>query len=165
MIDNLGFHTERDLAAELATLNREIRILEVRITTGAFNPFEDRHNAWGQLDNLRSRAEALTQEIAAEDFALNRLADAIHTVGDVDLGFIAYVVFGPAALPVQPLYDVRVIERRGDYTVPDAVRRNVPADDVARTEAELLDLVMARGGHADLWGLARSDFRTQATAY
>lgn len=62
------------------------------------------------------------------------------------------MVFGPSALPVPTLYEVRVIKRDGGYTVPNLVRRQVAAQDVLETQRELLTAVVKRGGHAELWG-------------
>ncbi|MDK0525065.1 hypothetical protein [Streptomyces sp. ML-6] len=165
MIDSIGFHTDRDLQAELATLNRHINALAGQIAIGNFHSPEAAWNTSAQLTNYLGRAERLAEELAAEQAELDRLAAAIRTVGDMDLGFIAYVVFGPAALPVPPLYEVRVIERTGGYTVPGLVRRRVAAEDIVETQRELLDAVMKRGGHADVWGHTIRDYCTQVTAY
>ncbi|MFJ1900462.1 hypothetical protein [Streptomyces sp. NPDC088115] len=165
MIDSLGFHTDRDLDTELATLNREINALAGRIAIGAFHSPEAAWNTSSQLASIQVRAELITEQLAAEQAEQDRLAAAIRTVGDIELGFIAYVVFGPAALPIPPLYEVRVIERCGGYTVPDLVRRRVSAEDVVETQRELLAAVVKRGGHADIWGCTIRDYRTQVTAY
>ncbi|MEU1434032.1 hypothetical protein ABZ438_08025 [Streptomyces sp. NPDC005786] len=165
MIDTLGFHTDRDLDTELATLNREINALASRVEIGYFHSTEAEWNTVGQLSNCQRRAAVVAEELAAETAELDRLTAAIRLVGDVELGFIAYVVFGPAALPVPPLYEVRVIERDGGYTVPSLVRRRVTADQVVETQRELLTAVVRRGGHADLWGHTIRDYRTLVTAY
>ncbi|WP_329203856.1 hypothetical protein [Streptomyces sp. NBC_01435] len=165
MIDSLGFNTDRDLDTELATLNREINALTGQIAIGNFHSPEAAWNTSAQLANYLGRAERLAEELATEQAELDRLAAAIRIVGDMELGFIAYVVFGPAALPVPPLYEVRVIERAGGYTVPDLVRRRVAAEDVVETQRELLAAVVKWGGHADVWGHTIRDYRTQVTAY
>lgn len=165
MLDNLGFHTDRDLHAELATLTREISALNGRIDMGVFYSWEDETNTRNRLDNLTWRAGLLTEEIARADADTDRLVAAIRTVGDADLGFIAYVVYGPQVLPVPPLYEVRVIERRGGYTVPGTVRRRLTADQVVETEREVLHEVLRPGGHADVWGCTHHAYRTQVVAY
>ncbi|MFG2540617.1 hypothetical protein ACGFU4_35805 [Streptomyces sp. NPDC048511] len=165
MIDNLGFHTDRDLHAELATLNRNITSLLGRVEIGNFYSWEDRYNTESDLANLQARAQRLADEIAEDDADTDRLLAAIRLVGDHDLGFIAYVVYGPKALPVSPLHEVRLIERDGGYTVPGSVRRRVPADQVAAVQRELLTGVVARNGHARIWGRTIRDYRTQVTAY
>ncbi|MEU9947042.1 hypothetical protein [Streptomyces sp. NPDC047939] len=165
MIDCLGFHTDRDLDTELATLNREINALTGQIVIGNFHSVEAGWNASAQLSHCQLRAHLVAEQLAAETAELDRLTAAVRMVGDTTLGFIAYVVFGPAALPVPALYEVRVIERDGGYTVPSLVRRRVAAEDVVETERELLTAVVARGGHADIWGHTIRDYRTQVTAY
>ena len=165
MIDNLGFHTDRDLDTELATLTRQINTLTGQIAIGNFYSPEAAWNTSGQLAHAQTRARLIADELDAENAELDRLAAAIRMVGDIDLGFIAYVAFGPAALPVPPLYEVRVIERAGGYTVPNLVRRRVTADQVIETQRELLTAVVKRGGHADIWGRTIRDYRTQVTAY
>ncbi|MFH8483665.1 hypothetical protein [Streptomyces sp. NPDC018055] len=165
MIDNLGFHTDTDLHTELATLNRQITALTGRLDIGNFYSWEDRYNTGSQLASLQARAERLTDEIAEADADTDRLLNAIRLVGDPTLGFIAYVVYGPQVLPVPPMYEVRLIERDGGYTVPGTVRRRVPADQVAAVERELLTGVVAPGGHARLWGRTIRAYRTQVTAY
>ncbi|MEU5490301.1 hypothetical protein AB0G98_21500 [Streptomyces sp. NPDC020196] len=164
VIDNLGFHTDRDLHAELATLDRELAGINARTTTGNFHSHEDRINTWSRQDSLQYRRTQLLEDIAQDDAETDRLLAAIRTVGDPDLGFIAYVVFGPAVLPIPALYEVRVIERDG-YTVPGTVRRQVTADQVAATEQDLLDDVLKPNGYAAAWGHVRRDYRTQVTAY
>ncbi|MET7713730.1 hypothetical protein [Streptomyces sp. NPDC005407] len=163
MIDTLGFHTDTDLHAELATLQRDIDRLTARVTADWFHTPEDRHNTWSHLDNLLFRANSLTKEIAAEDENLNRLADAVRTVGDPDLGFIAYVVFGPTALPMETRYEIRVIDRTGGYSVPGSIRRNVTADQVTETQREALQFAVRHDGR--LWGRTIRDYRIQVTAY
>ena len=165
MINNLGYHTDRDLTTELATLNREIAALTGRITIGLFHSPEAAWNTSGQLANAQTRAALIADELDAENAELNRLTAAIRTVGDPTLGFIAYVVFGPAALPVKPLYEVRVIERGNGYTVPNLVRRRVAAEDVLEVQRELLTAAVKRGGHADVWGYTIREYRTLVTAY
>ncbi|RPK56208.1 hypothetical protein EES43_24510 [Streptomyces sp. ADI96-02] len=165
MIDTLGFHTDNDLHAELATINREITALVGRLDIGNFYSWEARYNTESQLANLQGRANQLSAEIAVADADTDRLLAAIRLVGDVDLGFIAYVVYGPAVLPVPPLHEVRLIEREGGYTVPGTVRRRVPADQVAAVERELLTGVIAPGGHARIWGRTIRSYRIQVTAY
>lgn len=165
MIDYLGFHTDRDLDTELATLNREINALAGWVEIGYFHSPEAEWNAYGQLADTQYRAALVAEQLAAENAELDRLAAAIRTVGDLELGFIAYVVFGPAALPVPPLYEVRVIERDGGYTVPNLVRRQVAAGDVLETQRELLTAVVKRGGHADTWGHTIRNYRALVTAY
>ena len=163
MIDTLGFHTDRDLNAELAELQRHINGLVGRLETGCFFHYEDRWNTQSRLDNLRYQADVIAREAAIEDASIDRLAAAVRTVGDPDLGFIAYVVFGPDALPMEALHEVRLIERTGSYTVGGSIRRNVPADKVSETERELLTVDAKR--HARLWGRTIRDYRTQVTAY
>ncbi|MFD3999862.1 hypothetical protein [Streptomyces rubiginosohelvolus] len=165
MIDNLGFHTDNDLHAELADLNRQITALVGRLDIGNFYSWEDRYNTDSQLTNLQVRAEALAAKIAEADADTDRLLAAIRLVGNAELGFIAYVVYGPQVLPVPPLHEVRLIERDGGYTVPGTVRRRVPADQVAEVERELLTGVVAPNGHARLWGRTIRAYRTQVTAY
>ncbi|MFJ2279286.1 hypothetical protein ACIOEZ_34620 [Streptomyces sp. NPDC087866] len=165
MIDNLGVHTDRDLNTELDALTRQINALTGQFAIDLFHSPEAKWNAQAELTNCQVRAQLLAEELAAETAEQDRLTDAIRTVGDPTLGFIAYVLLGPAALPVQPLYEVRVIERDGGYTVPSLVRRRVTAEDVAETQRELLNAVVARGGHAELWGHTIRDYRTQVTAY
>ncbi|MGH3584858.1 MAG: hypothetical protein ACRDQ0_00910 [Pseudonocardia sp.] len=165
MIDNLGFHTDNDLHAELTNINRQITALTGRLDIGNFHSWEDRYNTDSQLADLRARAEHLADEIAEADADTDRLLAAILLVGDAELGFIAYVVYGPKVLPVPPLHEVRLIERGGGYTVPGTIRRRVPADQVAEVERELLVGVVARGGHARIWGRTIRDYRVQVTAY
>ncbi|MFJ3083061.1 hypothetical protein ACIPJG_25355 [Streptomyces halstedii] len=165
MIDNLGFHTDNDLHAELATINCEITALTGRLDIGNFHSWEARYNTESQLANLQGRAHQLTAEVAEADAETDRLLAAIRLVGDAELGFIAYVIYGPTVLPVPPLHEVRLIERGGGYTVPGTVHRRVPADQVAAVERELLTAVAAPGGHARLWGRTVRSYRTQVTAY
>ncbi|MFB7592389.1 hypothetical protein [Streptomyces sp. NPDC056169] len=163
MIDNLGFHTDRDFHTELATLQSEITILTAQV--GHSHSWEARHNALAQLDHLRGRADVIAREAAAADANQERLAAAVRLVGDIDLGFIAYVVFGPAALPMQPRYEVRLIERRGGYTVPGTVRRDLTEEQIVEAQREVLAETLKPGGHARLWNQTAHDFRTQVTAY
>ncbi|MBQ1118348.1 hypothetical protein [Streptomyces sp. C3-3] len=165
MIDNLGFHTDNDLHTELTNLNRQITALAGRLDIGNFYSWEDRYNTDSQLADLQARAERLTVKIAEADADTDRLLAAIRLVGDAELGFIAYVIYGPTVLPVPPLHEVRLIERDGGYTVPGTVRRRVPADQVAEVERELLTAVAAPNGHARLWGRTVRAYRTQVTAY
>lgn len=165
MIDTLGFHTDRDLQGELATLQREIDQLTTRVTVGWFHSPEAELNTWADLDNRRQRAAILTRDIAAEDEELERLASAIRTVGDPDLGFIAYVVFGPHALPMQARYEVRIIERCGGYTVPGMVRRNLTASQIQSTGDDLMRQILKRDGHADMWGKNWHAYQVLQTAY
>lgn len=163
MIDSLGFHTDRDLNAELAELDRQINALTARVTGDTFSHFEDRWNDRSSLDNLRARAAILAAEVAIQNQEMERLTSAIRTLGDADLGFIAYVVFGPAALPMEARYEIRLIERTGGYTVAGTVRRNVTADQIADVQRELLTVDAKR--HGQLWGRSVRDYRTQTTAY
>lgn len=165
MIDNLGFHVHRNLDDELAALNRQINALSAQIEIGIFHSYEARWNAQGQLTHCKFHAALVAEELDAENAELSRLAAGIRTAGNPVLGFIAYVLLGPKALPVEPLYEVRVIERDGGYTVPNLVRRRVAAEDVLETQRELLTAVAKRGGHAELWGHTIRDYRTQVTAY
>ncbi|WP_448333545.1 hypothetical protein [Streptomyces sp. DSM 41534] len=136
MLDILGLHTDRDYHAELAALPRGIDTLTIR---------------------------ALTREAAIEDQRLNRLASAVHIVGEPTLGFIAYVAFGPDALPIAPLYEVRLIEPDGIYTVSDGIRTNLPAERVEGAKQQLLADDAVR--HAKLWGFDPTQYRVQVTAF
>ncbi|MFD8516519.1 hypothetical protein ACFV27_36945 [Streptomyces antimycoticus] len=136
MIDILGFHTDRDYQAELAALPHDIDTLTIR---------------------------TLTREAALENQRLNRLASAVRFAGDPTLGFIAYVAFGPDALPIPPLYEVRLIEPDGIYTVPDSVRTNLPAERVEGAKRQLLAEDAVR--HAKLWGFDPTQYRVQVTAF
>lgn len=137
MIDNLGFHNHPDYTTELATTQAEIRSLTGQITIGNFHSWEARHNTHGRLSTLLTREAVLTREAAMETQRLNRLADAARTVGNIYLAVIAYIVFGPAALPVEPLYEVRLIDPDG-YTVPGTIRTNLPAARVEKTKTRLM---------------------------
>lgn len=137
MLDLLGFHEDRDLHTELAALRRDYDATAARCTNAAFATPEHSWNTWGRLDSLRHQIRVLTREAAMEDQRLQRLAQAVQIVGDIDLGFIAYVTFGPAALPVEPLYEIRLIDPDG-YTVPDTIRTNLPADRVEDARQALL---------------------------
>lgn len=162
MLDVLGFHTDRDYQTELDTLNREIRALTNKVTGGHFYSYEDRHNTYGRLDNLNNQARVLAREAAMETQRLDRLADAVCLVGDADLGFIAYVVFGPAALPLEALYEVRLIDPDG-YTVPGTIRTNLPAD---RVQAASRKLMAVDGpAYARVWGHRMSEYHVQVTPF
>lgn len=162
MLDVLGLHTDRDYQAELATLRTRIRALTAQVTAGRFHSWEARHNTRGELYNLRRQETVLVREAAMEDQRLTRLADAVRLVGDADLGFVAYVVFGPSALPVAPLYEVRLVDEYG-HTVPGSVRTNLPADRVERVKTELLTV----DGPADarMWGRPFSGYEVQVTPF
>jgi hypothetical protein len=164
MLDSLGFHTDRDYRAELDTLQREIDQIARRIQAGS-GSYEDRHNTSSHLATLQRHARALAGLAATEEQEMRRLATAIRTVGDPDLGFIAYVVYGARALPMQALYEVRLVERRGGYSVPGLVRRYVTADQLADTERELRAEVMRWDGHAAVWGNTVRDYRISVLAY
>lgn len=162
MLTALSFHTDPDYQAELATTQAEIRALTHKVTDGRFHSHEDRHNTYGRLDNLRRRETVLIREAAMEDQRLTRLADAVRVAGDADLGFIAYVVFGPAALPVQPLYEVRLIDEDG-YTVPGCVRTNLPASRVERAKRHLM--TVDGPAYARMWGRRFVGYRVQVTPF
>jgi hypothetical protein len=164
VLDNLGFHTDRDYRAELDTLQHEIDTVTKRVQAG-FGSYEERHNTYSHLDTLQRRAQILTGLAAVEDQEMNRLETAIRTVGDPDLGFIAYVVYGARVLPMETRYEVRLVERRGGYSVPGLVRRYVTADQLADVERELRAEVMKRDGHAALWGNTAGDYRVSVLAY
>ncbi|MFF7335385.1 hypothetical protein [Streptomyces sp. NPDC008150] len=121
MIDQLGYHDTRDLRAELTALDAQIA----------------RTRAYDTQQTLLRRRPVLVREAAMEDQRLHRLATAVHQAGDLDLGVLAYIVYGPKALPVAPLYEVRLIDENG-YTVPGAVRTNLPADRVEKARTELM---------------------------
>ncbi|MFE3484791.1 hypothetical protein [Streptomyces griseus] len=165
MIDNLGFHADNDLHTELADLDRRIHNLATQIDGGHFHSREAEWNARAYHASLLGARPKLAAQIAQADADTDRLLNAIHLVGDIELGFIAYVVYGPAVLPVPPLHEVRLIERDGGYTVPGTVRRSVPADQIAAVERELLTGAIAPGGHAWIWGRTIAAYRTQVTAY
>jgi hypothetical protein len=162
MLDTLGFHIDPDYQAELDTLNREITALTNRVTDGLFYSYEDRHNTHGRLHNLQSRARVLTREAAMEDQRIRRLANAVRAAGDAELGFIAYVVFGPAALPVEPLYEVRLIDEDG-YTVPGTIRTNLPASRVARASRQLMTVDGPK--YARMYGRRWVGSRVQVTPF
>lgn len=164
MLDNLGFHTDRDYRAELAALQHDIDTLTARAAAG-FHSYEDRQNTYSSLDTLRRRARVLQDLAAVEDAEMARLEAAFRTVGDPDLGFIAYVVYGPTALPIARCYEVRLIERLGGYSVPGAVRRYVSEDRVVEVQRELYAEVLKPGGQASVWGRTARDYRVQVTAY
>ncbi|MGW5003307.1 hypothetical protein ACWEP8_37265 [Streptomyces hydrogenans] len=170
MIDNLGFHTDHDIHAELADIQRQITSLTAQVANAG--SYEDRFNAEGRLAGLQARASVLTDEVAAADANHERLATAVTATGNPLLGFLAYVALGPRALPavpsgrpMEPLHEIRVIERLGGYTVPGTVRRNLTADQVDKAKAEALAEVLKPGGHAHLWGQKATDLDTQVLAY
>ncbi|MEU7738223.1 hypothetical protein AB0B51_35105 [Streptomyces griseus] len=165
MIDTLGFHTDDDLHAELANLDRRISDLATQIDHGRFHSLEADRNIRAYHASLLGARPKLAAQVAEADADTDRLLDAVNAVGDAVLGFIAYVVYGPVVLPVPPLHEVRVVERDGGYTVPGTVRRRVPADQVAAVERELRTAVAAPGGHAWIWGRTIRAYRTQVTAY
>lgn len=161
MIDYLGFHDDTDHHAELAAVRSEIDTLILRVTGDHFHSYEDRYNTWSELNGLRHRAATLTRETAMDDQRTTRLATAMCTAGDAELGFIAYVVFGPEALPVEPLYEVRLVDENG-HTLPGSVRTNLPAARVARTVQRLT----AADGPRRAWALSRADrYQPQITAF
>ena len=162
MIDNLGLHTNHDHQAELDRLNREINAITGRITVGLFHSPEDRWNTHGRLTNLQNQQRTLLREVAMENQRLDRLAKAVRLVGDPELGFIAYVVFGPKALPLEPLYEVRLIDPNG-YTVPDTIRTNLPAGRVEKARRKLL--AEDARANARLWGYQVCEYRVQVTAF
>lgn len=162
MIDVLGFHDDRDYQAELKPIQAQIRALTIKVTGGSFYSYEDRHSTYSRLDNLRHQESVLIREAAMEDQRLNRLADAVRLAGDAELGFIAYVVFGPDALPVQPLYEVRLIDEYG-YTVPGSVRTNLPAGRVESVSARLMTVDGPR--HARERALRFVGYRVQVTPF
>jgi hypothetical protein len=162
VIDNLGFHTDRDYQTELAQLNREINALTGRLEIGLFYSPEDRHNTYGQLNSLQHQAQVITREAAMENQRLDRLTDAVRIAGDPVLGFIAYVVFGPKALPLEPLYEVRLLDPNG-YTVPGTVRTNLPASRVEKTRQKLL--TVDAKANVRIWGDRLSGYRVQVTPF
>ncbi|RSS33773.1 hypothetical protein [Streptomyces sp. WAC08241] len=166
MITNLGLHNHRDLHTELATLHRKITALTGKVQIGLFRSWEDEHNTRGNLHHLQNQADVLQAQADAEDAEIARLAHAIHLVGDLYLGFIAYVIYGPDALPMEPRYEVRLIERHGrGYTVPCLIRRDLTADQVDDAKRELYAEALKPGGHARLWGFDGRDYRTLVTKY
>ncbi|MGW4270806.1 hypothetical protein ACWEGQ_00210 [Streptomyces seoulensis] len=162
MIDNLGFHTHPDYTTELTTIQTEIRSLTSRINIGNFHNWEAHHNTWSHLHDLHAQEKNLLREIAMENQRLNRLETALRAVGDIHLGFIAYIVFGPAALPVEAMYEVRLLDDNG-YTVPDTVRTNLPASRIESAKRHLLTVDAPK--HARLWGAHVSDYRVQVTPF
>ncbi|MFF8840538.1 hypothetical protein [Streptomyces sp. NPDC015130] len=166
MLDNIGFHTDRDFHTELATLHTEIRALTGQFEIGLFPSWEAQQNASSRLASLQHQAGVIAREAAAADANQTRLAEAVRLVGDLDLGFIAYVVFGADALPMQPRYEVRLIERHGrGYTVPGTTRRDLTEDQIDEVTRELYAEVLKPGGHARLWGLDGRDYRALVTKY
>jgi hypothetical protein len=137
VIDNLGFHLDSDFHTELAALRKEIDSLTLLVTQGAFHSYEAGWNTRARLDGLLHQETVLAREAAMEDQRIQRLADAVQLVGDAELGFIAYVAFGPAALPLETLYEVRLIDSNG-YTVPGTVRTNLPASRLDRAKTRLM---------------------------
>lgn len=162
VIDNLGFHVDRDYQAELDSLNRQINATTGRIEIGLFHSYEDEWNTRGRLATLQTHARDLAREVAMENQRLDRLTAAVRVAGDPVLGFIAYVVFGPKALPLEPLYEVRLIDPNG-YTVPDTVRTNLPADRVASARKKLL--AEDRIANARIWGAQLCEYRVQVTPF
>lgn len=162
MIDVLGFHDDTDYAAELAAVRAEIETLTRRVTADAFYSYEDRHNTWSRLDGLRHRAAELARETAMDDQRTARLATAMRTIGDPELGFIAYVVFGPAALPVEPLYEVRLVDEDG-HTLFGSVRTNLPAVRAARAVGQLATVIGPR--LARVRGRDIADYQLAITAF
>lgn len=162
MIDNLGFHIHRDLHAELAQLRRQIASLTQQVIGNSFYSYEAGWNANARLDRLTEQARVLTREAAMEDQRIRRLVDAVRVVGDADLGFIAYVVFGPRAIPMETLYEVRLIDSDG-YTVGDTVRTNLPLSRVDAARKQLM--TVHAPPHARLWDRPLSDYRVQVTPF
>lgn len=162
MLDTLGFHTNRDYQAELHTIRAEIRALTNKVTDGRFYSYEDRHNTHARLNNLHRQANTLTREAAMEDQRLNRLNTAVRTAGDIDLALIAYVVFGPSALPMAALYEVRLVDEDG-YTVPSCVRTNLPADRVERARREFM--TVDGPAYARMLGRRFAGYRVQITPF
>ncbi|MGW5529458.1 hypothetical protein [Streptomyces xanthochromogenes] len=165
MLDNLGLHTDRDVRTELADTQRQLAAAQARLTLGNLGTYEATVNNATECTALTAQAATLTIEAQQEDDELRRLADAITRTGNIAIAVIAYIALGPVALPLAPRYEVRLIERRGGYTVPGAVRRNLPADQVTEAERALYAQVMRRDGHAALWGHSIRDYRIQTTAY
>ncbi|WP_435606612.1 hypothetical protein [Streptomyces ardesiacus] len=162
MLNTLGHHTNRDYQTELHTLQAQINALTGKITIGDFHSHEDQHNTHSRLHNLQTQEKNLRREAAMENQRIDRLAAAVRTAGDPDLGFIAYVVFGPAALPVAPLYEIRLLDEYG-YTVGGTIRTNLPASRVEKARRELLTVDAPR--HAGLWGAHVSAYRVQVTPF
>ncbi|MFM9780404.1 hypothetical protein [Streptomyces scabiei] len=162
MIDNLGFHTDRDYQAELDSLNRQINATTGRLQIGLFHSPEDERNTRSRLTTLQTHARILAREAAMENQRLDRLTAAVRVVGDPILGFIAYVVFGPQALPLEPLYEIRVLDTNG-YTVPGTVRTNLPASRVESASQKVLNKEGRE--NARLWGERLSSYRVQVTPF
>lgn len=161
MIDTLGSR-DRDLHAELATLQNEIDVTLARVTANNFSTPETGWNTWSHLDNLRFRHRILAKEAAMEDQRLDRLTQAVRAVGDPELGFIAYVVFGPSAVPVEPLYEIRLIDGNG-YTIPESVRTNLPADRLGRAQGQLQTVLAPRFARAR--GESARNYQVQVTPF
>jgi len=163
MIDVCGFHTDPDYRDELATVNAEINALTNKITGRRFHSYEDNHNTYGRLGDLQGQARTLIREAAMQDQRLDRLARAVHHAGDAVLGFIAYVTFGPTALGLEPLYEVRLLDPSG-RTVPGTIRSNLPARRVQKTRIRLL--TQDGPAYMRMWGRTwTSGYRAQATAF
>lgn len=162
MIDNLGFHVDRDYQAELDSLNRQINATTGRIEVGLFHSYEDEWNTRGRLTTLQTHARVLAREVAMENQRLDRLTAAVRVAGDPVLGFIAYVVFGPKALPLETLYEVRLIDANG-YTVPGSVRTNLPASRVEAASQRVLDVEGRE--NARIWGEQLCEYRVQVTPF
>ena len=162
MIDNLGFHTHPDLHTELAKVRREIDSLTQQTINNSFYSYEAGWNANARLDMLNNRARVLTREVAMEDQRINRLVNAVQIVGDANLGFIAYVVFGACAIPVEPLYEVRLIDSDG-YTVGGSIRTNLPLSRVDAARGRLM--AVDAPAHARLWERPLSGYRVQVTPF
>lgn len=163
MITSLGFHTDRDLHTELAALQSDIRITTARCANNTWSTPETGWNTWGHLDNLRFRYRVLAKEAAMEDQRINRLTHAVQQVGDPQLGFIAYVIFGPNALPVEPLYEIRLIDSYGYTVATDSLRTNIPARRLESARRDLLHVVAPR--YARDMGMDVRDLRVQVTAF
>jgi hypothetical protein len=162
VIDYLGFHTDRDFHTELAALRREIDYLTLHVTQGSFHSYEAGWNTRTRLDGLLHQETILAREAAMEDQRIQRLANAVQIVGDAELGFIAYVAFGPAALPLETLYEVRLIDPNG-YTVPGTVRTNLPVDRLDRAKTRLM--TVDGPAYARERGLRFRGYRVQVTHF
>lgn len=163
MLDRFGHHADRDPHAELATLNRRIKSLSAQAAHAG--TYEDRHNADAELSTLRLRAHLCATEAAEADAAHERLSTAVFATGDPLLAFLAYVALGPVALPIEPRYEVRLIQRLGGYTVPNCVRRHLTADQVDDAKREVFAEALKPSGHARLWEKTGRDYRTLVVAY
>ncbi len=161
MINVLGLHDDRDLHAELATVKREYDVTLARVAIGGFDQYETGWNTSARLSALHTQVHELTRLAAMEDQRIQRLADAISVVGDPVLGFIAYVALGIDALPVDAMYEVRIIQ--GGYGIGDGVRTNLPARRVETATRDLKAGVVRR--HARLWDNDPDDYQVQVTAF